>query len=70
MWSQVTPKGTVKYTERYEHPITGKQCYVSVTMPKDTKSNRKTAQSALQDKIEQKIGNFVGINQKGGFKAI
>jgi integrase len=59
MWSQETTSGKVKYTERYEHPLTGKQHYVSVTMDKDTKSNRKLAMSALQDKIDSKIGSLL-----------
>ncbi len=64
MWSQETPQGKVKYVERYEHPITGKQCYVSVTMSKDSKSNRKAAQGALEDKIEQKIGDLLAATKK------
>lgn len=59
MWSQETPNGKVRYFERYENPLTGKQCYVSVTMPKDTKSNRKTAQLALRKKKNPQTGRYI-----------
>lgn len=59
MWSQPTPNGKVKFTERFTNPLTGKQEYVSVTMSKDTKSNQKQAQIALQDKISAKIDKLL-----------
>ena len=55
MWCQSRDNGKVKYNERFENPLTGKTEYVSVTMDKDTKANRKQAQLALQDKIIKKI---------------
>lgn len=58
MWSQATANGKIKFTERFENPLTGKQEYVSVTMDKDTKANRKQAQIVLQDKIKTKIENL------------
>lgn len=58
MWSETLSNGKVRYVERFEHPLTGKQCKVSVTMDKDTRANRKQAQLALQDKISAKIDNL------------
>lgn len=58
MWSEPLPNGKVRYVERYENPLTGKDCKVSITMNKDTKANRKQAQMALQDKISAKIENL------------
>lgn len=55
MWCQMRENGKIKYNERFENPLTGKTEYVSVTMDKDTKANRKQAQLALQDKIIKKI---------------
>ncbi len=64
MWCETLPNGKVRFVERYEHPLTGKQCKVSVTVDKDTKSTRKQAQTALQDKIEEKIGSFLTATKK------
>ncbi len=64
MWCETLPSGKVRFVERYEHPLTGKQCKVSVTVDKDTKSTRKQAQAALQDKIDEKIGNYLSVTKK------
>ena len=55
MWSEILSNGKVKYKERFTNPLTGKYETVSITLDKDTKSNRKQAQLALQDKIIKKI---------------
>lgn len=68
MWCETLPSGKVRFAERYEHPLTGKQCKVSVTVDKDTKSTRKQAQAALQDKIEQKIGNYLSVTKKDNLR--
>ena len=64
MWCETLPNGKVRFVERYEHPLTGKQCKVSVTVDKDTKSTRKQAQTALQDKIEEMMGSFLTAAKK------
>lgn len=64
MWNEMLPNGKVRYAERYEHPLTGKKLKVSITMDKDTKANRKQAQYALQDKINQKITELSAATQK------
>lgn len=64
MWSEPLPNGKVKYVERYEHPLTGQSKKVSVTMDKDTKSNRKLAQQAINEKINAKIGNISSTVKK------
>lgn len=55
MWSETLPNGKIRYAERYEHPLTGKSCKISIVMDKDTKSNRKQAQLSLRDKIASKV---------------
>lgn len=55
MWNEILANGKVKYKERFTNPLTGKYETVSITLDKDTKSNRKQAQLALQDKIIKKI---------------
>lgn len=64
MWSEKLPNGKVRYVERYENPLTGKQCRVSITMDKDTNANRKTANSALQDKISAQLTILSSTIQK------
>lgn len=64
MWSENLPSGKVRYVERYEHPLTGKQIKLSVTMDKDTKSNRKLAQIALQDKYDMKFEEIMAATKK------
>lgn len=59
MWSETLPNGKVRFAERYEDPLTGKQKKVSVTMDKDTASTRKLAQAALTDKISAKVDNLL-----------
>lgn len=68
MWCETLPNGKVRFVERYEHPLTGKQCKVSVTVDKDTKSTRKQAQIALQDKIEEKTSNFLSVTKKNALR--
>lgn len=51
MWSEIRCNGKVKFSERYENPLTGKLQKVSVTLDKDTAATRKQAQSVLNDKI-------------------
>lgn len=58
MWSEPLPNGKIRYVERFENPLTGKQSKVSITMEKENKTNRKQAQLALQDKITQKLENL------------
>lgn len=58
MWCEKLPSGKVRYAERYLNPLTMKQEKVSVTMDKDTKSNRKLAQDALQSKIDSIISKL------------
>lgn len=55
MWSEKLSNGNVRFVERYENPLTGKTCRVSVTMAKDTASTRKAALDALAVKIEEKL---------------
>lgn len=55
MWSEKTKNGKVRFIERYENPLTGASCRVSVTMDKDTASTRKAALQALQAKIDSKL---------------
>lgn len=64
MWCETLPSGKVRFAERYEHPLTGKQLKVSVTMDKDTKSTRKQAQLALQCKIDQKLSELNVVSKK------
>lgn len=52
MWCEELPNGKVKYIERYKDPLTLKTKRVSVTMDKDTVSNRKKALSELNRKID------------------
>lgn len=65
MWSEKLPSGKVRFVERYEDPLTGKQKKVSVTMDRDTASTRKQAQAALNDKISAQVDKPVGSVQKG-----
>jgi len=55
MWVEKLPNGKIRYVERYIHPLTEKECKLSITMDKDTKSNQKHAQIALQEKIAAKV---------------
>lgn len=64
MWCEELENGKVKYRERYTNPLTNKYAIVSVTMDKDTKSNQKQAQLALQDKIDKKINQLTSSTQK------
>lgn len=53
MWVEETKNGKYKFVERYEDYLTGNIRRVSVTMEKNTAQTRKTAQKALDEKIEQ-----------------
>lgn len=64
MWSEILSNGKVKYKERFTNPLTGKYETVSITLDKDTKSNRKQAQLALQDKIAAKIDKLSSTIKK------
>ena len=55
MWTEVQKDGHVKFSERYEDPMTGKQKKVSVTLEKDTRATRKEAAKILAEKIQKKI---------------
>lgn len=63
MWCETLPSGKVRYAERFINPLTGKYIRVSVTLDKDTRSNRKKAQIALQEKISASLGNL-SYNEK------
>lgn len=64
MWCEALSNGKVRYAERYEHPLTGKLCRVSITLDKDTKSNHKLAYEALQDKIDDRLKEITATTKK------
>ena len=64
MWCEALPSGKVRYVERYEHPLTGKLCKVSITLDKDTKTNHKLAYEALQDKIDDRLKEITATTKK------
>ncbi len=68
MWCETLPNGKVKFVERYEDPLTGKLHRVSVLMDKDTRSTRKQAQTALNDKIEKKLQELCAPVKKEDLK--
>ena len=53
MWTEQTSNGKIRYVERYEDFLTGRQKKVSVVFDKDTAKNRKEAQKELQLRITQ-----------------
>lgn len=53
MWIEATPNGKYKACERYTDPLTGKMKKVTTTIEKDTKAQRKAAESVLKAKIEK-----------------
>ena len=53
MWVEETKNGKFKAVERYTDYMTGQVRRVSVTMEKNTAQSRKTAQAALNEKIQQ-----------------
>ena len=63
MWCEKRPNGKVRFGERYEHPLTGKTNRVLITMDKDTASTRKQGQGALNDKINDLLGNIIYPSQ-------
>lgn len=52
MWVEETKNGKYKFVERYEDYLTGQIKRVSVTLEKNTAQSRKTAQKALDEKID------------------
>ncbi len=64
MWSEKLPNGKVKFRERCEDPMTGKEFKVSVTMDKNTASTRRLAQAALNDKINERLANVTATVRK------
>jgi len=55
MWIEQTPNGKYKACERYTDPLTGKTKKATTTIEKDTKTQRKAAESVLKAKIEKLI---------------
>ena len=55
MWMEELKNGKIRYVERYTNPLTQKTEKISVTMDRDNRPNRKTAQSVLQERIDKKI---------------
>lgn len=53
MWIEKLSNGKFKYVERYENPLTGKECRVSTTLEKNNRQALKTAQEILGKKIEE-----------------
>lgn len=63
MWIEETKNGKYKFVERYTDYMTGKTKKVSVTMEKNTAQSRKTAQKALDAKIDKALRG-VGTSTK------
>lgn len=57
MWIEETKNGKYKFVERYTDYMTGKTKKVSVTMEKNTAQSRKTAQKALDAKIDKALSS-------------
>lgn len=55
MWTEKTKSGKVRFIERFKNPTTERTSYVSITLDKDTKLNRKLALEALNAKINQRL---------------
>ena len=55
MWMEQIAEKKFKYFERYEHPLTGKQRKVSVTLNSKSNQAKKEAALLLQQKIDGKI---------------
>jgi len=68
VWCESLKNGKVRYAERYEHPLTGKQLKVSLVMDKDTKANRKLAYDTLMDKIDTKMKGLSSVTKKENLK--
>lgn len=68
MWSEKLPNGKVKFVERYQDPMTGESKKISVTMEKDTSATRKQAQSALNDKISEKVNKLLAQSKNNDLK--
>ncbi|MDY2937926.1 MAG: site-specific integrase [Fusicatenibacter sp.] len=59
MWIEETKNGKFKFVERYTDYLTGQTKRVSVTMDKNTAQTRKTAQKALDEKIDCALSKTV-----------
>lgn len=59
MWIEETKNGKFKFVERYTDYLTGQIKRVSVTMDKNTAQARKTAQKALDEKIDHALNKVV-----------
>lgn len=55
MWIEQIDEKKFKYFERYEHPLTGKQRKVSVTLNSKSNQAKKEATILLKQKIDEKI---------------
>lgn len=55
MWCEKLNNGKYRFAERYLDPMTMTQKKVSVTLDKNTRQAQKTAQQALQEKIQAKL---------------
>lgn len=55
MWCEKLNNGKYRFAERYLDPLTMTEKKVSVTLEKNTRQAQKTAQQALQEKIQQKL---------------
>lgn len=64
MWCEPLSNGRVRYVERFKDPLSDKEYKISVTMDKDTNSNRKQAQLALQDKFSKKLDKLMSSAKK------
>lgn len=59
MWIENLPNGKVKYGEHYMNPLTSEWKKVTVTLDKDTRSNKKLATTLLQRKIAEKTSKLL-----------
>lgn len=57
MWTEKTPAGTYKYSERFDNKYTGKTVKVSITKPKDDPLTRRVMPSLLYEKYLEKHGH-------------
>lgn len=55
MWCEKLNNGKYRFAERYLDPLSMTQKKVSVTLDKNTRQAHKTAQQALQEKIQEKL---------------
>lgn len=62
MWVEEIKNGKYKMVERYEDYLTGQIRRVSVTMDRNTPQSRKTAQKALDEKIDKALSKSAEKN--------